>query len=60
MVPRGTARIRCYQRYRFLALIFVGIVEIDSVDARGWAIPAASDNAFALSVLALVDNRFPP
>ena len=44
----------------FPALIFVGIVEIDSVDARGWAIPASSDNAFALSVLALVDNRFPP
>jgi len=42
------------------ALVFLGIVGIDSAEARGWAIPAATDIAFALGVLSLFGNRAPP
>lgn len=42
------------------SLVFLGIVGIDSAEARGWAIPAATDIAFALGVLSLFGNRVPP
>lgn len=41
------------------ALVFIGIVGIESAEARGWAIPAATDIAFALGVLSLFGNRIP-
>lgn len=42
------------------ALVFLGIVGFDSAEARGWAIPAATDIAFALGVLSFFGKRVPP
>lgn len=42
------------------AVIFVGIVGINSAEARGWAIPSATDIAFAVGVLSVFGGRVPP
>ncbi len=42
------------------ALLYVIVTWNDPVAIRGWAIPAATDIAFALGVLSLVGSRIPP
>lgn len=42
------------------ALIFFAVVGADPALARGWAIPAATDIAFAIGVLAILGRHAPP
>ncbi len=41
------------------ALVYLGVTGVDPALIRGWAIPSATDIAFAIGVLALVGRRAP-
>jgi NhaA family Na+:H+ antiporter len=41
------------------SLVFLGATHGDPVASRGWAVPAATDIAFALGVLSLLGSRVP-
>lgn len=42
------------------ALVFLAVAHGDSSAVRGWAVPMATDIAFALAVLAVVGSQLPP
>lgn len=42
------------------ALVFVAFNAADPTSLRGWAIPAATDIAFAVAVLAIIGSHLPP
>ncbi|MGI4876796.1 MAG: Na+/H+ antiporter NhaA [Janthinobacterium lividum] len=42
------------------ALLYLGVAHGDPTAMRGWAVPAATDIAFALSVLVVLGKRVPP
>ena len=42
------------------AIVYLAIIDFDPALARGWAIPSATDIAFAIGVLALLGNRANP
>jgi Na+:H+ antiporter, NhaA family len=41
------------------ALVYIAVTAADPATLRGWAIPAATDIAFAVGVLSLMGNRVP-
>ena len=41
------------------AMVYLGVVGFSDTLARGWAIPAATDIAFAIGILALLGSRAP-
>ena len=42
------------------ALVYLGVTQVDPALQRGWAIPAATDIAFAIGVLAILGRHAPP
>ena len=42
------------------ALVYIGVIGFDPELMRGWAIPAATDIAFAIGVLAILGRHAPP
>ena len=41
------------------ALLYVSVVGVSSTEAHGWAIPTATDIAFAVAVLAIIGSHLP-